>query len=150
MSRAAIMAKIQTILQAISEFDDADVTVCDWTVLDRGGAPYAIIYPGDWTAEDYTFGGEDAVKYDWMIQIDLHERYLNMATSYAALETLQNNVLAELLKYPTLENLVQKCRPSGGNEFALTFALDGSGPHFVETTMRILAEELVDITGGEY
>lgn len=150
MSRAAIMTKVQEILQGLADFDDADVTVCDWTILDRGSAPYAIIHPGDWTAGDYAFGGEDAVKYDWIIQIDLHEQYLNMAASYAALETLQNKVLAELLKYPTLEDLVQKCRPSSGDEFALTFDTEGGGPHFVETTIRVRTEELVDITGGEY
>lgn len=152
MSRAAIMDKVQEILQGLADFDDADVTVCDWTVLDRGSPPYAVVYPGDWTAEDYAFGGEDAVKFNWIIQVDLYERYLNMVTSYEALETLQGGVLTEFLKYPTLDDLdgVQKARPGSGDEPALYFDREGGGPHFVATTMRIVVEELVDITGGEY
>ena len=46
MSNATIRAKLQTLLRALTAFDAADVTLGDFRVLDRGSAPYAVIYPG--------------------------------------------------------------------------------------------------------
>jgi len=154
MSRAAIMAKVQTILQGLTaRFNStSDVTVGDWTVLDRGSptGEYAVVWPGDWDMEDYDFGGEDAVKFTWGINVDLFERYLNEADTYASLDALNELVVAELNKYPTLAGLVQHFRARHGDEPSQVFDRDGGGPHFLMTTVRVQAEELSDITGGEY
>ena len=95
------MTKIQTLLQALAGFDDLDVTVGDWTVMDRGSPPYAVIWPGTWDMEDYDFGGDDAVIFKWGINIDLFERYLNEVDTYVALEATNQAVVNELNKYPT-------------------------------------------------
>lgn len=145
MSRATIMAQIQTLLQALDRFGNADVTLADWTVLDSGSNDeYAVIWPGPWSSEEDSFG---TVKYTWTINVDLLERYLTQVAAYASLDVMNQDVVNHLMKYDDLDDLegVEYARPTGGDEPWLVYATDGTGPHFIATTMKVVVEETVDI-----
>ena len=154
MSRATCMTKIQTLIQGLTTtFTSTDVTVSDWMILDSGNAPYAVIWPGEWEMEDYAFGGASAVKFTWGINITLYTKYLlSDVTTYVALDTLNQTVVNELNKYPTLNKLtgVLYARVTRGEEPAQVYSRDGAGPIFLMTTVRMQVEELANITGGEY
>jgi hypothetical protein len=80
MSEAAIQAGIQAALQAMSEFDDADIVINDWGILDQSSlkAPYVIIENSD------SFRSVQDVQTPentWNIPITLIERFTDWSTT---------------------------------------------------------------------
>lgn len=99
MGDATIQAAIQTLVQALGTFADADVTLGDYKVLGRGSSPYAIVLPGPFRGDRPGDWGQ--VRYIWTHYVEVWERFTG--DSYSAITTARQNVVDQLNKYPTLD-----------------------------------------------
>ena len=86
MSEATIQTGIQTQIQAMAEFADADVKINDWSILDQGNAaaPYVIISDAD------TFVSRQDSKTavtTWEIVVTLCEAFTDWTTTLNNLRT---------------------------------------------------------------
>jgi len=101
MSDSAIQGAIQGAIQALSTFDEADVTLGDFRVLGSGSPPYAVILPGSFRGGRP--GDWSQVQFVWRHPVEVWERFTG--DDYSALVTARENVVAQLQAYPTLGGL---------------------------------------------
>jgi hypothetical protein len=102
VSEATIASGIQTILQGMSEFSSADVSINDWGILDgeRNQAPFAIIV----TADDFTATFQtNTGNRSWAIPVLLFEDWVDWDTTLVAFKT-------------TRQAIIDKFNTSGGNQ----------------------------------
>jgi len=151
MSYAAIEAAAQILLQALDRFDNADVTRGDWRVLDRGDAPYAVLYPGPFeTGEDGDWGQHVV---DWTMYCEVFERYLDNGTSEVSLEATRQDVVDTFFSHPTLNGVsgVTRVLPERGEPPQYVYDESGGGPHFVMQRIEVHVIERVCADGaGEF
>jgi hypothetical protein len=146
---ATIMSAIQTLIQALSAFDDADVTQGDFLVLDRGSAPYAVIYPGPfqtlWQSDD---GGQKLIR--WTHYVEVFATFQN--DSYANVVSARADVVNQLDQYPSLNGVVGivNAYVEGGEDLRYLRAPGADVPAFVFVRLRHLADEYIAYTGGEF
>lgn len=92
MSEATIQSGIQTTLQAMSEFADADIVINEWGILDQAvtGAPYVII-----TNSDSVDSRQDTrtANTKWSIPITLYEAFTDWATSFNNFRTRRQAII---------------------------------------------------------
>ena len=95
MSETTIQTGIQTAIRAMSEFDNADVVINDWSILDQSSsaAPYVIIE----NADEFT-SKQDTVTPDntWQIQVTLIERFDNWKSSLDNLRTRRQAIIDKI------------------------------------------------------
>lgn len=95
MSEYTIQQGIQAAIQAMSEFDNADVTINDWTVLDQPneGAPYVIIESSDDFAST-----QDTVTPEttWFIPVTLYEYFTEWSTALNNLRTRRQAIIDKI------------------------------------------------------
>ena len=151
MSYAVIEAAVQTLLQALGQYGDADVTRGDWRVLDSGSGPYAVVYAGPFDVEE---GGDWGQKvYAWTVYVEVFERYLDNGTSETNLETRVQNTVDQLCAYPTLDGAsgVTLAMPVHADELRYVFDEQGGGPHFIMQRIAERVWERVQYAGsGEF
>jgi len=151
MSYATIEAAVQTLLQALDNFASADVTRGDWRVLDSGGAPYAVLYPGPFAAAVGGDWGQHVI--DWTVNCEVFERYLDNGTSETSLEATRQAVIDALLSYPTLNGVsgVTLVLPERAEPIQYVYDESGGGPFFVMQRISILVVERTCADGsGEF
>lgn len=95
---ATIQSALQTILRAMTEFADADVSLGDYRTLGRGSQPYAIVLAGPFRSS--RSGDWSQVQFVWTHYIEVWERF--MGDDYSAITTTRQAVIDEIAKYPTL------------------------------------------------
>lgn len=149
MSYTSVEARTQSIIQALSDFDNADVTRGDFTVLDRGSPPYAVLW----------FGGGRSIRpasemtgapIRWQINIDVYDRYLD-DTSVRDLPDTLLNVVLRLVARPALEALsltdaqVIETLVEVLDEVTTLFDREGGGPHLVKGSMRYFVTVHYDV-----
>lgn len=92
MSEATIQAGIQATFQAMAQFDSADVTICDWSILDgaNSAGPYVIIEPADDVRSR-----QDVVTPEnrYGIKVGLWQQWADYETSLVAFATLRQAML---------------------------------------------------------
>jgi len=148
---AGIEAAAQGLLQALSEFEDADVTRGDYRVLDRASPPYAVLLPGPFVVEESGDWGQKTVL--WTMYVEVFERYLDNGTSEVSLEATRQAVIDCFGKYPTLGGVtgVTRTLARRGDELRYIYDRDGGGPHFVMQRIAVEVEERVGYAGsGEF
>lgn len=145
MSDATIQARVQTLIRAIEEFDDEDVTLGDFKVLDRGSSPYAVILPGPFSQEWLTHDGK--VRITWSVGIDVAERFLN--DSYAPIVSARQLVKDQLDQYPKLNGLtgVKRAQVTEGAGLRYLYPRGGGEiPQFVIAPLTLTVVEITTIT----
>lgn len=94
MSEKLIEEGIQTILQAMADFADDDVTIEDWTILDGStqNAPFVIIEISDdfVSRQDVPSEGDT-----WQIPVNLYTRFTDWATSKTSFRDTRQNIIDE-------------------------------------------------------
>jgi len=150
MTEATVHARIQTFLQALDTFDDADVSLRDYHILDANASPpYAVI-----SATAFT-GGGTAVSYGekhsffWGVNIDLFVLPKEDNTDWAEILTVTWAVVYKLLQYFTLDSLSGIIgRTIAGDEPDYVKTIPGT--KFLARTVSLSVHEKVDVAGGEY
>jgi len=97
---ATIQAAIQTLIRALANFADADVTLGDFQVLGRGSDPYAIVVAGPFEA--LRSGDYGQVTYAWTHYVEVWSRFTG--DSLSGLVTARQAVVDQINKYPTLNS----------------------------------------------
>lgn len=152
MSDATIQAAIQSILQALDAFADADVTLGDTRVLGNGSSAWAIVYPGpvqagrsgDWAQMDYT----------WTHRVEIWQRF--SGDDYANIVATRQVVLDAIGARPTLEgttNVVQATITEAGEPMFLWAQgqTADAQPQFVGFNVEIRTRERASYGGsGEF
>lgn len=118
MSDATIQAAIQTLIQALASFDDADVSLGDFRLLSTGTPPVAVVMPGSFRSS--RVGDWAQVTYAWTHPVEIWERFA--ADSYSNIVTAQQNVVDQINAYPTL---------NGTSGVTLSTATAGTDPLFL-------------------
>lgn len=150
MSNALIRARVQTLLQAMTEFDDADVTLGNFRVLDSGSAPYAVIYPGGFQIIDRVNDGAETL-IAWRNYVEIFATFLD--DSYENIDSIRQAVIERLLTYPTLNALsgVVAATVSDGDDVRYLYAPQGDVPQFVYVRLTHVTTERVKKYGsGEF
>lgn len=92
MSEQAIQEGIQAVLQAMTEFADADVVINEWGVLDQpnSNAPYVIIS----NADDFV-SRQDTTEAEttWQEVVALYERFTDWPTTLGNLRTRRQAII---------------------------------------------------------
>lgn len=151
MSYTTIEAGVQTLLRALSRFAEADVTRGDWRVLDSGGAPCVVLYPGPFEAEE---AGDWGQKWHfWTVYADVFERYTDNGSSETAFEATRQDVMDTIHAYPTLNGVsgVTRALARRGGDLQYIYDRDGGGPYYVMQQITIEVVEKVSYDGsGEF
>lgn len=149
MSDSAIQGYIQGLLQAETTFADADVTLGDFRVLDRGSPPYAVVLPGRIVSARRS-GDWSQVQYVWEHEVDVFERFLD--DDYADFVTARQTVVDVVGRNPTLGGHAELSGVfvSASTEPLYLYA-EGGGelPQFVfsRVTVRSVEEVIYDQAG---
>jgi hypothetical protein len=148
MGDAAIQGYIQDLIQA-SDFDDADVTLGDFRVLDRGSAPYAVILPGEIISAERS-GGWSQVKVTWEHTVVVLGRLLD--DSYADFTAARQAVVDAIGENPTLggQSEIKNAYVSAASE-PLYSDDGGDVPQFAFSRVTVRVVEDVSYDGsGEF
>jgi hypothetical protein len=95
MSEATIQLGIQAALRAMSEFEDADIVINDWSVLDQSSsaAPYVIIE----NADDFTSRQDTVTPVTrWEIPLTLIERFDDWQPALDNLRTRRQAIIDKI------------------------------------------------------
>lgn len=93
-SEAEIQAGIQTVLRELDYFEDTDVVINDWTVMDQSldRAPYAIIFTsGDFSSRQDSYTAQDNYTLPVMLIVALGAR--SWEVSYNEFQSVRQTVL---------------------------------------------------------
>lgn len=154
MSYSTVEARVQTIIRAMSNFADADVTRGDWRNLNKAGGPYCVL--SRWQRLAFSARrGVKAVSYGAKVSnhhtvaIEVFERIQRDGTAWQA--TTADEVMAELDKYFALNDLgnivsadVKRGPPPAKLESA------SKVPHWLVYLNFLEVHEWVTVTGGDY
>lgn len=147
---ASIMTRTQTLLQVLSNFDNADVTQGDFLLLERGSPPYAVIYPGPFEVVRRSDGGAQVV-IRWRHYIEVFDKFLD--DDYSGIVTARAAVIDQLNKYPQLNGQagIFNSFVEGGEDIRYLYAPGAETPDFVFVRLIHLADEYVDYSNtGEF
>lgn len=146
---ATIMSAIQTLLQALSTFADADVTQGDYTILSSGSAPYAVILPGGFDVLSVSDDGAEAI-IRWRHTVEVIADY--RFDDNSGLVSARQAVITQLAKYPTLNDAggILRARVDGGGDPRYLYPPGGDTPHFILASVEHVSDEHVQYTGGEH
>ena len=136
MTELLIQEGIQDVLQAMSEFADADVVINDWGVLDQNttAAPYTIISNAD------TFKSRQDVQTaetDWEIPVTLCEAFSDWPTTLNNLRTRRQAIVDSF-------NAVGSARSANGQTATTVDELRSGGPITPYYGPYIRGEELAE------
>jgi len=152
MSYATIEAKVQTLLRALSLFDDADVTRGDYRVLDQVGGPYCVLTPGGFTRSGAATSYGERKSNFWTVTLDLFVRHWGDGTEFTNLQSNRQTIIDELDKYdPSLDSTtgVMYAVITGGDPPRAVYDEAGAA-HWLMQRMSLEIHEKVSISGGEY
>lgn len=95
MNESTVMSALKTLLQGMANFANADVTICDWSILDGAvtNAPYAIIEPSDNFEMRFRV---ETPEITWEPYITIYEAFTDWGTTLAALQALREAVLTAI------------------------------------------------------
>lgn len=152
MSDSTIQGALQTIVQALSSFDDADVTLGDFQVLGRGSPPYAIIVPGGFRA--HRAGDWSQVTYEWTHYVEVWDRFTS--DDFSSIIAARQAVVDQLNSYPSLGGLSGVAQSTVTDSSDLIYLwLKGQGrdtqPAFVGFRLTVSTiEEVMYAGSGEF
>jgi len=146
---SAIQGYIQALIQADSNFADADVTLGDFRVLDSGSPPYAIILPG--SIEARRSGDWSQVQFIWEHVVEVFERFLG--DDYADFVTARQAVVDVIAENPTLGGNagISNALVTRATSPLYLYPSEGDLPAFVFSRLTVrTVEEVLYAGAGEF
>ena len=150
MTEATVHARVQTLLQDLDTFDDDDVSLRDYRILDANASPpYAVISAGPFEGSGAATSYGEKHSFFWGVNIDLFVLPKEDNTDWAEILTVTWAVIYKLLQYFTLNSLSGVIGfSSKGDE--PDYIKTPSGTKFLARTLTLTVHEKVDVSGGEY
>lgn len=152
MSYATIEAQIQTLLQAMSLFEDVDVTRGDYRAIDQVGQRFCVLTPGGFTRSGAATSYGEKKSSFWTVVIDLFVRHWGDGTEFTNLQSDRQSIMDELDKYDiSLDGVsgVIYASITGGDPPRTVYDEAGSA-HWLMQRMSLEIHEKSDVAGGEY
>lgn len=158
MTETIVHAAVQTLLQALDDFSDNDVSLCDYRILDANASPpYAVIEPGNFDSTAGATSLGQKVPFSWQVIIDLFVLPKEDNAEWADMLTLTWNVVYKLIQYFNLDSLsgiitthVRADEPGYVHTKQAKTGTVGRGTRFLARTITLTVIEKVDVSGGEY
>lgn len=136
MIEASILAGIQTIIQSMAEFDNADVVINDWSVMDqlaaKAKAPYVVIQ----TAHEFYSTMETQPFVQWFIPVVLIEAFTDWEETLNNLSTRRDALLVKF------NEVGSAARAAGGIDGVNIRRITSNGPIYPEYNPYLTDEEL--------
>ena len=150
MSYAVCEAALQTILRALEQYADAQVTRGDYAVLDEGYAQCCVLRPGPVTVRRSGDWGQ--VGYDWTIDCTIYERWVGDGTEWTNFQAQRENALDQIGAYPTLDAAsgVTRAVAERAGEMGAVYPRDADVPAWLMQTIRVQVHEEVVYSDGEF
>jgi hypothetical protein len=150
MSYASCESALQTLLQALDQYADPQVTRGDYDVLDGGYTQCCVLRPGPFTARESGDWGQNA--YDWILDCTIYERWVGDGSEWTNLETQRQNVLDQVGAYPTLNGVsgVTRAAAERAGEIAAVYPRGSDMPAWLMQTIRLQVHEEVVYSSGEF
>jgi len=152
MSYTTVLAAVQSIIQALDDYDDGDVTRGDYRVFSRGSPPYAILGGGAFErgADVHPQGRMNK----WVIPIELYEQYAGDGSELDNIVAHRQTLIDTFDGYPTLNALgnITRCMITAGETVRrVSFGEKaGQGPYWLLQEMTLEVFEKSTASGGEY
>ncbi len=151
MTEATVHARIQTLLQALDTFDDADVSLHDYRILDKNASPpYAVIVALPFSTARGAVSLGQKTPFFWGVGIELYVLPKEDNTDQAEILTLTWSVVYKLLQYFTLNELADVSTTSVSGDRPIYIKTRPSGTKFLRRILTLTVTEKPDIIGGEY
>lgn len=152
MSYASVEVAVQTLLQAMTEFADADVSRGDYKILDSGADNLAVLTPGAFIKDEAAQAGARKSLRNWNVIIDLFRKYLDDGTTWTDFEATRDALVDRLELFPSLNGTagVTLVGVEADSDPAEIFDEDDNGPFFLFQRIRVAVNERTDLSGGEY
>lgn len=149
MSYATIEAKVQTILQALAQYANAQVTRGDYSILDVGYTECCVLRPGPF--EINRTGDWGQIGIDWTLYISIYERYIGDGTEFTNLNTQRQNVIDALNANPSLDGTVGVTLVLGrAADVSAVYPVDSDTPQYLLQTIQARVHEEVLLSTGEF
>jgi hypothetical protein len=149
---ATVEVAVQTLIRAMTEFDDADVSRGDYKILDSGADDLAILTPGSFTKDETGQAGARKSLRNWSVIVDLFRKYLDDETTWINFVATRDALVDHLELYPSLNNTagVTLVGVEAGSDPSEIYDDDDDGPFFIFQRIRVAVNERTDLSGGEY
>jgi len=150
VSYATCEAAVQTLLRALDQYADAQVTRGDFRVLDAGYDLCCVLRPGPFTSRVAGDWGQKA--YDWTIYVIIYQRYLGDGSEWTNLEAQRQNDVDQLHSYPSLNGTagVTDVLVRQGGEIDGLYPEGSQTPDYLMQRMPCIVHEEVLYTSGEF
>ncbi len=149
MSYVTCSAALKSILLLLTAtFSTGDVSEGDYRILDSGRTNLAILNPGSVPTSEI-FAKQSRRR--WEILLDLYIRFVD-DTSYSSFSALRDVVLAQIEAYPTLNlkgRILVEYYQSDGDPSEVVDR-QGAGPFFITQRFRVMVQETIGISAGEF
>jgi hypothetical protein len=149
---ATVEVAVQTLIQAMSEFDDADVSRGNYLILDSGDDDLAVLTPGSFTKDEPGEAGAYKSVRHWSVLVDLFRKYLDDETTWINFVATRDALLDHLELYPSLNSTagIVLVGVEAGSDPSEVYDDDDNGPFFIFQRIRMAVNERTDLAGGEY
>ena len=152
MSYLTIQAAVQVLLQALSIFEDEDVTRGDYRPLDQVGQRFCVLTPGGFTRSGAATSYGEKKSSFWTVTVDLFVRHWGTGEEYDNLAADGQTIIDEMDKYDiSLDGVtgVIYAAITGGEPPRTVYDEAGSA-HWLMQRLTLEVHEKVDVAGGEY
>lgn len=151
MAFKTIAEAVQDIIQAMTRFADAEVTIGDDRVLDSGRVNVVIIYPGEFDAEEIAQDREDHI---YTVDLDLFIRWKGEPDkSWTEFIECRDDLITELRKWPMINQaslFIKTADVFARSKPELVDDSQDRGPFFIYQRISVMVRQEVQITGGDY
>ena len=151
MAFKAIAEAVQDIIQAMTRFADAEVTIGDDRVLESGRTNIVIIYPGEAETRDIAQNREDHI---YTVDLDLFIRWKGEPDkSWTEFVECRDDLITELRKWPMINQtslFIKAVDIFARDKPDLVDDSQERGPFFIYQRISAAVTEEVEISGGDY
>lgn len=143
---------MQTLLQALSLFNDDDVTSGDYRALNQLGARFCVLVPGSFTRSGVATSYAQKKSNFWTCVLDLFVRHWGTGAEYDNLIADRQTMIDELDKYDIslggVTGVIYAALTSGDDP--RTVYDEAGAAQWLMQRMTLEIHEKVDVSGGEY
>ena len=143
------MITVKTLIQAMSNFNDEDVTIGDWRVLDHAGDQKCVVWRGPFKRQSKAISLGEKKSTFWTIVIDIYDRPYGDGSAFIA--TTTDDVLDALDPYFQLSDpakIVGATIDSGAAPYPVN---DKAGSlQWLRRRLKMTVHETKSVVGGDY
>ncbi len=146
----ALLDALAVIIKKASTYSDANVTINDYQVLDKGVDTAAVLGAGPFDSEpplDNFVYFQSGTEYRFVVEV--FHRYTYDAETASALRDDVQTVRTLIDSYHRLDGNAEFCRTAKGARPKPVFDSEGGGPYFMMRELTVLVKKTETMTPAE-